>query len=415
MPLLRRFILMHRLALRCPGYVAALLLALFVPCSAGAQHEETPEFMRLSHIIELDNDTYINTISRLFVSSGGDFLLLDPHRSEAYLVPVPSEESFGNAQTYNAEPTITLAHEQCGMEEGFSPYSAEFTGPDDLIIYNRHSRPLLFDREGNCRARLSFPDGGELKRRYAEFEASAADTAGGTEKTRGIWTHEVSAGYEHQLRYQSFRRARADERLISLPDMPLPVMNSYQNGGGLFLHKASETLFLIGASSAQVAEVPLANDPEAEAADMKIHTPDYPDYRQNTSDLPAGLSPSRRIPRMVTAIQEYGVLETAYQLDERHLLLSYTRTPHQQPAPLDSDGLPISGAEPPPAESVSLLMLFDMETRQFAERAFPLSEDAYLSGAGNGFIYIARRSEEASIQRGIINPLIYAYTLTDTE
>lgn len=389
---------------------AALLLW---PGGAAAQEEQEtahPDFLRLSHVIELDNDTYINTISRIEVSREGDLLLLDPHRSEAYLLPALSEEPGDAGQAYTADPVVPLAYDECGMEAGFSPYAGEFAGAEDIIIYNLHGRPLLFDEQGNCRARLSYPSAGELKRRYAEVRPPDSDTTA----VRGIWTHEITDANEHFLRYRSFRRIRSEERRIELPEMQLPVMNSYQNGGGLFMHQPSEKLFLIGASSAHVYEVPLSRAAEASAAEMRVHEPDYPEYRQNPEDLEAGLPPSRRIPNMVRAIQAYGFVETAYRLDEDHLLLSYRRQPQQQPQQLDDDGLPV-GTPPPQPDPVSLLMLFDMQEGRFAGQAFSMPAGTSVTGTGNGFVYIARRSEEASLQRGLINPLIYVYELAPTK
>lgn len=377
-----------------------------------------PGFLQLSHIIQLDNDTYINTISSLSVNPEGDFLLLDSHRGEGYIVPASSAGSLaGTRQTYEAEPTVDLAYEQCGMDSGFSPYRSEFVATDSLIVYNLHDRPLLFDSDGNCLARLSFPAAGQVKRRYAQYAATDADrdSTAFAQPVRGIWTHEVDAENRHLLRYQSFRRIRSEERLIHLEHMRLPVMNRFQNGGGLFLHQPSQKLFMIGASSAHVYEVAVPESPGESSGTMQVYQPEYERYKNNPSDLPAGLPPSRRIPRMVQAIQEYGFVETVYRLDEHRLLLLYKRRSQQQPQQLDDDGLPVESETPPAEPTTSLLMLFDMQQQRFADKAYSLAEGEFITSAGNGFVYIARRSEEASLERGIINPLIYVYELTTAE
>lgn len=394
------------------------LLAAAAPLHAQHDQGVAADFLQLDYVIELDNHTYINTVSSITVSKENEFLLLDAHRTEAYLVSASGALSdLPSSRVYTASAATELAYEQCGNETNFSPYKGEFAGPDRIIIYNQHDRPLLFDTEGNCLARLSYDAGGPVNRIYAEYETEAGDTAGREqEPVRGIWTHEADADNRHTLRYQSFRRVRSEERHIPLDDIRLPVMNRFQNGGGLFLHEASDNLFLVGASSADVYEIASGTEESEAGQHVKTHQPQYSLYRENPSDIPAGLPASRRINRIVQAIQSYGYVDQVYQLDADRLLLVYKRNPQQRPPELDDDGLPVeTNRIPEENRAITLLMIFDMQERRFAEEALRLEGDEFISGAGNGRVFIARRSEEASLQRGIINPLIYVYKLNAAE
>lgn len=359
-----------------------------------------PDIFELHHIIELDNDTYINTVNSLSVSPGGWLFLLDSYREEGYLVPAVGSEQADSEKIIKAAPTRPLSYSSCGQDIQFTPYDHAFTGSNEILILNRFDRPLIFDSDGDCRSRLPVPVAGAETRVYAEMPG----LPDASQRLRGLWTHNVQEDFAHSLHFDSFSGIRAEERDIILNNIDLPVLNAFLEGGALVHHETSGHLFWIGPASASVHQIDI---PAGSETNVTIHRPDQVFYTEQNEDLEADLSPSRRMMRIAGRIQRYGRVDSVYRLDEQQLIIIYKKFITTN----ESD----SGTNPTANRPDFLMMLFDMDKAVFSENVYSLGAENLITGAGNGLVYVARRSEEASLERGIINPLIYAFKLNISE
>jgi hypothetical protein len=383
----------------CIARIFLFWVMLFAPLTAlHAQNPDLnlPDVFELHHIIELDNDTYINTVNSLSVSPGGWLFLLDSYREEGYLVPAVESEQADSDDIIKAAPTRPLSPTTCGQDIQFTPYGHTFTGSNEILIYNRFDRPLIFDANGDCRSRLPVPVAGAKTRVYAEMPGQNDDA----QPVRGLWTHEVQDEFRHSLHFDSFGGIRAERKHITLNDADLPVLNAYLEGGALIYHSFSENLYWIGAASASVHQINVA---AASDASIKKYRPHQDFIPEQNEDLEAELSPSRRMMRIADRIQRYGRVDQVYRLDEHSLIIVYKKFISSD----ESD----SGNNPAANRPEFIMMLFDMDKAVFSENVYSLGAKNLITGAGNGLVYVARRSEEASLERGIINPLIYAYEL----